>query len=631
MNLVASKVGLEIEYISGPSWNEFIEMMKKHQLDVMLNIVPTEERKGFLAFTSAFQLAPHAVILNKNSNKIIRNIDDLTKLTLAVENGYVSHRFLVNNYPNTKLVLKKDSLEVLQAVSNGEAEATFGILPTLYSIIERNSLSNLKLVSIEDDNMFAPKELCMATSKDNQILRDILQKGLDSISKEEKDIITKRWLDIKTSAFDFELLLKIIAIFVVVVGGTLYWVIRLKKLQRELENSNLMIKTMLNALPNPIFYKDKNARFLGFNKAYEEAFGVHAKDLIGKSVLDLEYLPLVDRKKYQEEDLDTINKSKTVVREQLMPLKDGKLHHTIYSVNGFRDIQSNPAGLIGVFVDIQKQKDIEEKLQDAMNTLEELHGSVKSSIEYAGMIQSSLISSPEILKKYFKESYAVWQAKDTVGGDIYIFEEINEDECLLFLIDCTGHGVPGALGTVLVKAIQRNIYANIINGNDKDISPANLLSVFNGSIKNLLKQENKDSFSNVGFDGTIFHYNKKTNLLKFSSANNIVMLLRDAQIKEYKGDRHSVGYKTSDENYIYKEHILHLKEDDVIFASTDGLYDQNGGHKDLPMGRKRIKDILIENQEDALNDIKELILYELCSYQGSNKRNDDISFLSFKI
>ena len=193
----------------------------------------------------------------------------------------------------------------------------------------------------------------------------------------------------------------------------------------------------------------------------EEVFGVKAKDLIGKSVLDLEYLPFEDRKNYQAEDLDTIQKSKTVVREQLTPLKNGKFYHTIYSVNGFKDTQGNPAGLIGVFVDITKQKETEEKLQNAMNKLEELHESVKSSIEYAGMIQSSLISSPEVLKKYFKQSYAVWQAKDTVGGDIYIFEELSKDECMLFLIDCTGHGVPGALGTVLVKTIERNIYKNI--------------------------------------------------------------------------------------------------------------------------------------------------------------------------
>jgi PAS domain S-box-containing protein len=609
MNLVASKVGLKVEYITGPSWNEFIEMMKIKELDVMLNIVPTDERKQFLNFTTPYQLAPYAIILNKNSNKIVKNIDDLTKLTLAVEKGFITHKFLENSYPNAKLVLKKDSLETLQAVSNGEAEATFGILPTQYRIIEKNSLSNLKLISIEDDNIFVPKELCIATSKDNKFLRDILQKGLDSI---------------------FELLFEIVAIFLFVFGGTLYWVVRLKKLQKKLEDSNLIISTMLNALPNPVFYKDKDARFLGFNRAYEEVFGVKAKDLIGKSVLDLEYLPFEDRKNYQAEDLDTIKKLKTVVREQLTPLKNGKFYHTIYSVNGFKDTQGNPAGLIGVFVDITKQKEIEEKLQNAMNELEELHKRVKSSIEYAGMIQSSLISSPEVLKKYFKQSYAVWQAKDTIGGDIYIFEELSKDECMLFLIDCTGHGVPGALGTVLVKTIERNIYKNILTGKDKTISPANLLSVFNKSIKNLLKQEDKETFSNVGFDGTIFYYNKKTNQLKFSSANNIVMLLRDGKIEEFKGDRQSVGYRTSDE-YIYKEHILELKENDTIFASTDGLFDQNGGKKDLPMGRKGVKNILLENKDENLNDVKELIFYELCLYQADNKRNDDIAFLSFKI
>lgn len=629
--LVAKKVGLEVEFVTGPTWNEFINMIKSGEIDVMLNIVPTDERKKFLAFTTPYQLAPHAVVLNKNSTKKIKNIDDLMKLTIAIEEGFISHKFLEKNYPDTKLVLKKESLEVLQAVSYGEAEATFGILPTLYSIIERNSLNNLKLVHIEDENMFKSKELCMATRIDNQILRDILQKGLDDLSKNEKDEISKKWLDIKTDGIDFILLSKIFAFVFVIILGTLYWVMRLKKLQKKLENSNLMIITMINSLPNPIFYKDKDGKFMGFNRAYEEVFGVNSKDLLGKTVLDLDYLSKKDRQMYQAEDLDTIKYSKTVVREQLMPYKDGLLHHTIYSVNGFKDINNEPAGLIGVFVDITEQKEIENRLKDTMKKLEELHGNVKSSIEYAGIIQSSLISSPEVLKSYFKESFAVWQAKDTVGGDIYIFEEINENECLLFLIDCTGHGVPGALGTVLVKTIERNIVANIVNGKDKDISPASLLGIFNRSIKHLLKQNSKDSFSNVGFDGSILYYNRLTQELRFASSNTVIMHLRDKEIKEYKGDRQSIGYKTSSENYEYKEQTIRLENNDVIFVSSDGLYDQNGGVKDLPMGRKKIREILIENSDETLNDIKELILYELGKYQGKNRRNDDISFLSFKI
>ena len=80
--LVAKKVGLEVEFVTGPTWNEFINMIKSGEIDVMLNIVPTDERKKFLAFTTPYQLAPHAVILNKNSTKKIKNIDDLVKLLL---------------------------------------------------------------------------------------------------------------------------------------------------------------------------------------------------------------------------------------------------------------------------------------------------------------------------------------------------------------------------------------------------------------------------------------------------------------------------------------------------------------------------------------------------------------------
>lgn len=270
-------------------------------------------------------------------------------------------------------------------------------------------------------------------------------------------------------------------------------------------------------------------------------------------------------------------------------------------------------------------------IDSMLNETRTLHKQLKDSIDYALMIQTSLISKPKTLEKYFKESYAVWIAKDVVGGDIYIFEEISEDECLIFVIDCTGHSVPGALVTVLVRAIERNIYSDIINGVTKDISPANMLSIFNKTIKSLLDQNQKHSLSNAGFDGSILYYNARSHEMKFASANSVIMLLRDGEIIEFKGDRHSVGYKTSDNNFAFTEESILLLENDQLFISTDGLYDQNGGAKDLPLGRKKIKDILIKNRNSPLQNTKNKILNELENYQGSHDRNDDISFVSFKI
>jgi PAS domain-containing protein len=111
-------------------------------------------------------------------------------------------------------------------------------------------------------------------------------------------------------------------------------------------------QTLIDTIPYPVFYKGADARFLGFNRAYEQAFGVVRSDLIGKSVMDLEYLPLSDREAYQAEDLATIASAGTVCKPMPIPFADGKLHNTLYYVAGFRNADGSPGGLVGTFSDL---------------------------------------------------------------------------------------------------------------------------------------------------------------------------------------------------------------------------------------------------------------------------------------
>ncbi len=291
-------------------------------------------------------------------------------------------------------------------------------------------------------------------------------------------------------------------------------------------------------------------------------------------------------------------------------------------------------GSLGEFIENIEKKvgDRTENLSAAMNEIVDLHKSVRDSISYASMIQSALIPTFDVLKPYFSDCFSIWQPKDTVGGDIYMFESFaDRDACLIFVIDCTGHGVPGAFVTMLVKAIERSVVAHITNHPNQEVSPGYILSIFNKSIKTMLRQDEKNSFSNVGFDGTIFYYNKKEKQIKFASAQNHVMFMQDGKVKWFKGDRQSVGYKTSNPDFVFTEHTLEAKEGDLYFLSTDGLYDQNGGEKDIPFGRKRVETIFTENADEPLNEVKELLLYELGAYQGRNERNDDMAFIGFKI
>jgi two-component system, NtrC family, C4-dicarboxylate transport sensor histidine kinase DctB len=117
-------------------------------------------------------------------------------------------------------------------------------------------------------------------------------------------------------------------------------------------------QALVDTIPYPVFYKDAETRFLGCNRAYEDSFGVSRSDLIGKRVLDLEYLPEADRMAYQAEDEAVVASGDSIKREIRMPFADGRLHDTLYFVSGFRRIDGTPGGLVGTFIDISTLKSI---------------------------------------------------------------------------------------------------------------------------------------------------------------------------------------------------------------------------------------------------------------------------------
>lgn len=121
-------------------------------------------------------------------------------------------------------------------------------------------------------------------------------------------------------------------------------------------------QALVDTIPYPVFYKGADARFLGFNRAYEQCFGVQRENLIGKRVIDLDYLPEADRIAYQAEDEAVIASGDTVKHEMSIPFADGKRHDTLYFVSGFRRADGSPGGLVGTFIDITEMKQAQDEL-----------------------------------------------------------------------------------------------------------------------------------------------------------------------------------------------------------------------------------------------------------------------------
>ncbi|MBF0591469.1 MAG: SpoIIE family protein phosphatase [Nitrospirae bacterium] len=293
--------------------------------------------------------------------------------------------------------------------------------------------------------------------------------------------------------------------------------------------------------------------------------------------------------------------------------------------------------------------EINENLQSERNRLEAAHKKITDSIAYASMIQNSLLPQDSIICKYFSEHLVIWQPKDIVGGDIYIFDEFRDgDECIVSVIDCTGHGVPGAFVTMLVRTIWANV-VDSINTDNGGCAPGRIFSMFNRSIRELLKQDVVDSprhqvrlgavknsneqvqQSNVGFDGGVFYLNRRRGIVRYAGANVPLLVCRQGHVDIIKGDRQGVGYKNSNPDYVYRDIELNVVQGDMFYITTDGYIDQNGGDKDLPFGRSRLVSIIKDNWHRPMSEQRDAFLVQLSIFQGQADRNDDITVVGLKI
>jgi len=335
--------------------------------------------------------------------------------------------------------------------------------------------------------------------------------------------------------------------------------------------------------------------------------------------------------------IDYVEKNGNWQGEVKCKTKDNKELWLYSNITKKCTFDDNECRYINILYDITDKKELEilknhleELVEEKTSKIKQLLNMTKESIRYASLIQKSILPPKAIFDKCFKDYFIIWEPKDVLGGDIYFLDEVRDKEYILMLIDCTGHGVHGALMTMLVKALQLQII-NDLNKTKKPISPAEILNNFNISIKAILKQYNKDSTSNAGFDGAIIYYNKNSNKIKFASANTPLFYIKNNEVKYLRGDRRSVGDIFTEINYKYREYEIEFDENTKFYVTTDGFLDQIGGDKELPFGKKRFMELIKKAHHLHFKTQKEIFLNELRKYQNSHIQTDDIAVIGFEL
>ena len=191
MNLIASKLGIKVQYISGPSWNDFMEMLKTNKIDAIINISKNKQREEFFEFTNVYHIAANAIYVKKG-NEDIDSLEKLEGKTIVMPKGFFAQQLLEKYYPQIKQILVNDSVEALKLLSLGKADATIDKKNVLDYIISTKNISEVVATNyVNDDRLVS--YISIAVSKDKTILKSILNKAQDSITDKELLDLKRKW------------------------------------------------------------------------------------------------------------------------------------------------------------------------------------------------------------------------------------------------------------------------------------------------------------------------------------------------------------------------------------------------------------------------------------------------------
>lgn len=284
-------------------------------------------------------------------------------------------------------------------------------------------------------------------------------------------------------------------------------------------------------------------------------------------------------------------------------------------------------GLAGVIIFTQlrtraikkENKILESKVAERTKELAEKNADITASIEYANRIQEAILPSKNDIFAKFPEAFILYKPKDIVSGDFYWFGYKNN--CKIFaVVDCTGHGVPGAF----MSMIGHNILNQIVM--EKAITdPGQILNKLHAGVQEALKQGHNEIDTADGMDLSILSVNETTGEILWASAFRPAIIIRaSGELEKLSGNRYSVGGAQLDENRLFNTHVITMNKGDIIYLFSDGYADQFGGDNGKKLMLKRFQDELCLIHKSPMNEQMNTLDNIFETWKGNREQIDDV-------
>jgi serine phosphatase RsbU (regulator of sigma subunit) len=268
----------------------------------------------------------------------------------------------------------------------------------------------------------------------------------------------------------------------------------------------------------------------------------------------------------------------------------------------------------------------EEALRQIALQREELeykNKNITDSLVYAKKIQEALIPSQSFFEKHFSESFILFMPRDIVSGDFYY---IREYKCKTWVVlaDCTGHGVPGALMSMIgLQTIDRVIQSG------EHSEPSEILNLLNREVDSIIHREEGYSHGiKDGMDIAVCCIDNEKQELSFSGAFLPLYMIRGGKLTETRGDKQFIGNCMAES--CYTNHIIPMEEGDIYYLLSDGYSDQFGGTENKKFMNRRIRYLLVTIHEYPLKDQRDILEDNFNKWKGPNQQIDDVLMIGFR-
>ncbi|MGB0390044.1 MAG: SpoIIE family protein phosphatase [Salibacteraceae bacterium] len=273
-----------------------------------------------------------------------------------------------------------------------------------------------------------------------------------------------------------------------------------------------------------------------------------------------------------------------------------------------------------------------QELQNAYDTISNQTNELLESFKAAKDIQSAILPSEDSFTQEKDNSFILNLPKESLGGDFFWYKNLNNSNKLFAVIDCTGHGVPGALMSILVnyqlsktlgQLKEGDELGTIFNHVDQVLS-----NTFQGNVVGIDSNDINDL--NAGFDASMCLYNPRTRVLNYCGAKRPLIIIRNGLMIELKGNRSSVGLYILNEKKFESEEIQ-LESGDHVYLFSDGYTDQMGGEFEKRFKIRPFKKLLQEISKEKPEVQKQILEEKFINWKGNSEQMDDVLVLGFKV